>query len=364
MRILFDIGHPAHVHLIRNAYFELKRRNHFIIVTVKDLPSAIQLLELYKINYIKIGIKKDNIILKGLSQVKYNYKILKLVIKHKIDVGVGSSITLAHISKISSMKSIILDDDDDEVEPLFVKYAHPFADVILSPEALRGKRKSKKTIFYPGYHELAYLHPDNFTQDVNVLQEVGLTLGSAFYIMRFNAFKAHHDIGINGLSIEQKLKLINLLERHGKVFITTEREIEPELKKYQLPLSPEKTHSLMSYASMFLGDSQTMTSEAAVLGVPAIRCNSFAGRISTLEEEEQKYGLTFGFLPTNFESMLNKVDSLIQIKNLSQEWGERKVKMLEDKINVTNFFIWFIENYPNSKQIMEQESEFDFAIFN
>ena len=43
---------------------------------------------------------------------------------------------------------------------------------------------------------------------------------------------------------------------------------------------------------MFIGDSQTMTSEAAVLGVPSLRCNSFAGRISYINEQEFKYGLT------------------------------------------------------------------------
>ena len=29
------------------------------------------------------------------------------------------------------MKSIILDDDDDDVQPLFVKFGHPFCDTIL-----------------------------------------------------------------------------------------------------------------------------------------------------------------------------------------------------------------------------------------
>lgn len=358
MNILMDIGHPGHVHLLRNCYFELVKNNHLVLVTVKDIPIAKQLLKLYKIDYIEIGTKKDSIIQKGLSQLKYNWKIFNLVKKHNIELGIGSSITLAHISKITPMKSIILDDDDDEVEPLFVKYAHPFANVVLSPDVLKGKRKKKECIFYAGYHELAYLHPNKFKPDIKVLNDLMLDENDKFFIMRFNVFKAHHDIDVIGLTLDQKLELINVLKPFGKVFITTEREIEPELKQYQLKISPEKTHSLMSYATIFLGDSQTMSSEAAVLGVPSIRCNSLAGEISYLEEEEHKYGLTYGFKPQDFEKLLNKVNGLLQNKNLKSDWEKKRNSMLKDKIDVSNFLVWFIENYPKSQAVMKKNPEY------
>ena len=44
MNILIDIAHPAHVHFIRNTYFELVKRGHKVYVTVKEIPSAIDLL--------------------------------------------------------------------------------------------------------------------------------------------------------------------------------------------------------------------------------------------------------------------------------------------------------------------------------
>lgn len=362
MKVLFDIGHPAHVHLIRNTYFELVRKNHFVLVTVKDIPAAKQLLNLYGIEYKELGSKNDSIFQKGISQVKYNWKVLQLVRKHKIEIGIGSSITVAHISKISSMQSVVLDDDDDEVEPLFVKYAHPFADILLSPDVLKGKRKKKDTIYYPGYHELAYLHPDNFNPDETVLSELGIDKNTRFFIMRFNVFKAHHDVGIKGLNLDQKMQLIKLLEPHGKIFITTERDIEPELQKYQMKVSPEKAHSLLNYATMFLGDSQTMTSEAAVLGVPSVRCNSFAGRIAYLEEEEHRYDLTYGFLPENFDQLLAKVKEMIANKDLKSVWLSKKDIMLKDKIDVTKFLVWFVENYPKSKKMIMENDNFEFNI--
>ena len=178
--------------------------------------------------------------------------------------------------------------------------------------------------------------------------------------MRFNVFKAHHDVGIRGLNINQKLKLIELLEPYGRIFITTERDIEPELKKYQMPISPEKIHSLLYYATMLVGDSQTMTSEAAVLGTPAIRCNDFVGRISYLEEEEHKYGLTYGFKPEDFDKMIVKIIKLLKTQNLKQEWQKRRQKMLSDKIDPTSFMVWFVENYPESAKIMKENPDYQY----
>lgn len=356
MNILMDIAHPAHVHLLKNTYFELIKRGHKVFVTVKDIPSAIELLDKFQIPYTYLGEKKDTLAGKALLQLKYNFKVWWLVVSKKIDIGFSSSLTLTHISRITRMHSIILDDDDDEVEPLFVKYAHPFADVVLSPDC--AKRAISKRIPYLGYHELAYLHPNRFVPDASILTQIRLEKDDVYFVLRFNAFKAHHDVGVHGLSIENKRKLIAYLEQKGKVFITTERNIDDEFQKYQLLLSPENVHSLIYYATMLIGDSQTMTSEAAVLGTPAIRSNTFVGKISYLEEEEHKYGLTYGFQPEKFDDMLAKIDELLSLSNLKEIWQERRTKMLADKIDVTAFYVWFVENYPESRNIMKENPDF------
>jgi uncharacterized protein len=358
MNILIDIGHPGHVHLLRNLYYELEQKGHSITVTVKDIEIAKQLLDYYKIAYINLGKKQDSLLGKAFSQIEYNYQVLKIVLRKKIDLGVGSSATLAQISRITKMKSIILDDDDDDVQPLFVKFGHTFSDTILSPIALKGHRKNLSSLFYDGFHELSYLHPNLFNPDIKVLQELGLKEEDTFFVMRFNVFKAHHDIGITGLNLQQKLELVKLLEPYGKIFITTEREIESELQKYKLPVSPEKIHSLLYYATMLLGDSQTMSSEAAVLGTPSIRCNDLVGKIAYLEEEEHKYGLTFGYRPIHFNELLVKLEILLHNTNLKKEWQYKRQKMLSDKIDVTAFLVWFIENYPGSIKIMKQKPNY------
>ncbi|HCI55023.1 MAG TPA: DUF354 domain-containing protein [Bacteroidales bacterium] len=358
MNILIDIGHPAHVHYYRNLAKELEKKNHKVYWTVKDIPVAKKLLEYYGFTYYVLPKKSDTLLGKIFKQVLYDTIILFICISKRINLAIGTSVSVVNISRITKIKSIVFDDDDDDVQPIITKYVNPYADTLLSPEALKGKRARRDTIFYPGYHELAYLHPARFTPDPGVLEGMGIKKDEPFFIMRFNSFKAHHDIGVQGLSLSQKKILINLLSQYGKIFITTEREIEKELQPYQLQISPEKIHSLMAYSTMFLSDSQTMTSEAAMLGVPALRCNSFAGRISCLQEQEEKYGLTFAFQTEEFNKMIKKIMELLNMPDLKQEWHKRRDIMLQEKIDVTAFWLWFIENYPSSVEIMNNNNDY------
>ena len=365
VNILIDIVHPAHVHLIRNFYHDMMCKGHKVVVTCKHIPSAMQLLEMYSIPYIYLGDKKDNILLKALEQVVYNIKLLHIAKRENCTFALGSSITLSHIAALSKISlfhkrinAILLDDDDDDAEPLYAKYGHPFADVVLSPK--ETPRVTKKVVYYPSYHELAYLHPSRFKPDASVLDDAGIgyerdSTGRVvnvepYYVLRFNAFKAHHDVGVVGLTTDNKRKMVELLKKHGKVFITTERNIDDEFLPYQLKVPQNKVHSLLYYATMFVGDSQTMTSEAAVLGTPSIRCNTFVGRIHYLEEEEHKYGMTYGFTPENSNLMFAKIEELLAIDSneLKSIWATKRNVLLNDKIDYTAFLTWFVENYPGS----------------
>lgn len=374
MNIIIDIAHPAHVHLLRNFYYDMTKKGHKVVVTCKHIPAAMQLLDLFNIPYIYLGEKKDNILLKALEQLKYNIKLLRIARREGCSIAIGTSITLAHVGALSHLSifrkpisAILLDDDDDDVEPLYVKYAHPFADVVLSPKDT--PRITSKVIYYPAYHELAYLHPNRFTPDISVLDDAGIKYEldkkgnvvavEPYFVMRFNAFKAHHDVGVVGLTIENKRRMVEMLSKHGKVFITTERNIDDEFLPYQLKVSQDKVHSLLYYATMFVGDSQTMTSEAAVLGTPSIRCNTFVGRIHYLEEEEHRYNITYGFRPENSEAMFERVKELLAMgpKALKAEWAKRREILLNDKIDYTAFQCWFIENYPTSAEETKKADE-------
>ena len=189
-----------------------------------------------------------------------------------------------------------------------------------------------------------------------VLQHAGLHEGERFFIMRFVALKGHHDVGQQGLTLEQKEALVNLLKPHGRVIITSERAIEPEFEHFRLPVPPEEIHSLMSYSSMFLGDSQTMTSEAAVLGVPALKCNTFAGRLSVPNMLEQKYQLCYAYQPLQFDEMYHHIEQLLtrNPEELKKEWQNKRKQMLSDMIDPTEFFVNYIELLESTNRRVEK----------
>lgn len=50
----------------------------------------------------------------------------------------------------------------------------------------------------------------------------------------------------------------------------------------------------MVFASLYIGDSQTMSAEAGILGTPFVRFNDFVGRINYMAEMEDVYELGYG----------------------------------------------------------------------
>ncbi len=346
-KVLIDINHPAHVHLFRHFIPEMKSRGNEVIVTAKNVDSITNLLKLYNIDYIDTGRKKDHILQKYLYEFFHLLKVLSIVIRRRVDYGIGVSMVLPIVSKLTPMKSFALDDDDLAATPIFGKFVS-YAEVILNPDALSHEARGNRQLCHPSYHELAYLHPNRFVPDPGVLDEIGLQPGEPFFVLRFNAFKAHHDVGAQGLMTAQKLEIIDFLKNFGPIFITTERAIEPALQAYQLLLSPEKIHSLLYYATLFVGDSQTMTTEAALLGTPALKLNSFAGRLSIPNELEQRYHLCYSYQLHQFTALMDKIEELVLTDGVKAVWRARRDAMLRDKVDLTAFLTTLVADYPAS----------------
>jgi predicted glycosyltransferase len=302
--------------------------------------------------YFSLGEKSEGLLSKAYKHIGYICKVVAYLKEHNIGLAIGSSGIAVHAAKLAGVHSILFDDDDQSVQPLTAKLISPFAGLIVSPDCL-AYECLPKALYYPGYQELAYLHPQRFFPDPMVLERNNLDKSELYFVLRFNAFKAHHDVREGGMSVSQKRALIKMLEREGRVFITTESKLAPEFERFKLPIKPHEMHSFLYYSAMLISDSQTMTSEAAVLGVPSFRFNTFVGRISYLEEEEKRYGLTKGFLPHQFQWMLDNVQQTLRTNRDSTYWREKSDLMINDKIDVTAFWLWLIDNYPDSFRILE-----------
>ena len=66
------------------------------------------------------------------------------------------------------------------------------------------------------------------------------------------------------------------------------------------------------------------------------------------------------FYLNNQKSCLKKIEELLNTQNLKQEFQNRRQKMLADKIDVTAFMVWFVENYSQSVKIMKENPDYQY----
>jgi len=345
MKIVVDVNHPHQVHLFKNFIWKMEERGHEILITASKKDISIELLDIYGFDYTFLGSYGRSITEKLFNLVKLDIKMYNAVKNYNPDIFVGmSSIRAAHVAKLMNKVSITFQDTEPGMLQDKILFC-PFTDVILTPFCFK-EDYGKKHLRYNGYHELAYLHPNYFKPNPTVLDELGLTKDDDFILMRFVGWASPHEIGMK--SIIDKTEFVKELEQFGHVLITSEGKLDDNLEKYKINVSIEKIHDLLYYAKLFVGESQTMTTEAGVLGTPAIRCNNWVGvnDMGNFIDLEFNYNLIYNF--TDKRSALDKAIELLNNPQLKNEWALKRERLLKECVDLTSLMIWFIENYPQS----------------
>ena len=364
MNILIQLSHPAHFHLYKNVAQNFMRDGHkvFILIKTKDiLEDLLKQSGLPYYNILKEAHRKSKFGMLWDMLVR-DWRILRFVKKHKIDLLTGSTVEVAQVGWLTRKYRVNTGEDDMNVVPLFPKMAGPFMGTILSPRVCNNYSLEPYSVKYESYHELAYLHPNHFQADKNVVEKY-FSADTPFFILRFSSLNAYHDAGIQGINTEIAQHLIDILKPHGRIYITSERELEPQFEPYRIKINTLDMHHVMAFSTLYIGDSQTMAAEAAVLGVPFVRFNDFVGRIGYLNELEDVYQLGFG-IKASEEGAANKmykvVEEILSMPNLKEKWESRRQKMLSEKIDYAQFLTWFIEEYPESQKIMKENPDYQY----
>jgi uncharacterized protein len=352
MRILFALNHPAHYHLFKHAFSLLLEDGHEAVFVIKNKDILADLLESEKVQYHmltqkRVGHNKISVLAKGLVDIMIqDWNLLRFSRKFKPDLMIGTDFSITHVGKVMGIKSLVFNEDDFDVNKLFCRLAYPFATSIISPFVCDVGKYNHKKIGYGGYQKLAYLHPNRFKPDIHVVRKY-IRTDKKFFLIRLVRFAAGHDIEMNHSGISTRLlgNLVSLLESFGDVYITSESKIPAALQKYTLRIDPKDIHHLLAFAELFIADSQSMIVEAAMLGTPCVRFNSFVGRISVLEELQEKYNLAIGIHVNEPEALMRQVSELLRVNSLKHVYQKRREKMLADKIDLTAFVVWLIEHY-------------------
>jgi predicted glycosyltransferase len=335
MRFLFHLGHPAHFHLFKLSILQLQSEGHIVDVLIKKKDVLEDLLQNAQILYQNIlpegrSDSKLGIILGLLRQ---NLRLFAYVFQHRPKLMLGTSVSIGHVGRLLGICNWNFNEDDAAAVPFYAKLAYPFADRIFSPIACENGKWNGKTHTYPSYHELAYLHPENFVASRTIAQQY-VDTQKPYFILRFAKLTAHHDSGIGGISDKWVELIVDFLKSKGRVYISAERSLKAEFEHLKIRVRPLDLHHVMAFSQLFVGDSQTMAAESAALGVPFVRINDFVGRLGYLTELEETYGLGFGFRPVQSELAYKKIVELCQQPNLNKTWNKKREKMLQQRLNL------------------------------
>jgi len=355
---LFFLGHPAHYHLFRFTMEELRLQGHRVTVMIKSKDILVNLLDAAGINYINVlpqG-RRDGIfgIVEGILK---KAKALNQFCKNdRPHLMLGTSAEIAWIGKLQKIPSLVFNEDDVDIVKTFARIVYPFATHIVSPEATDNKRWKRKTITYPGYQKLAYLHPNRFSPNREILDSY-FSSKRPYSILRFAKLNAHHDIGAQGFTSDTVRETIRIMKQYGDVYITSERELEAEFEQYRLQINPLDIHHVIYYAQLYAGDSQSMAVEAAMLGTPSVRFSSFSGKIRVLEELEHTYKLTFGILPSENEKLYSIINELLSNPTTASTFSERRDFMLSKMIDVTSFILELTSQFGRAQKLAKTKSD-------
>lgn len=362
MKILIYVGHPAQYFFFRNTIKQLFSKKHDVVLLIKTKDVLENIVKSDGFKYINImpQVRGASKIAIGIGLVKRNFRILPIILKEKPDLLIGGDPSISQLGWLLRKPRFTLTEDDYPVIKTLANLTFPFAQCILSPSICNVGRWEDKKVGYNGFMKLAYLHPDVFKPDKRVLAKY--TFENKFVLIRIAQLTAHHDFGITGLRITEVKDIIKLVESMGYcVYISSENRLDKTISNYELRIAPSDIHHILAFATLLVSDSQSMSVEASMLGTPSIRYSDFAGKISVLEELEKNYNLTYGIKPGNSKELYEKIRKIITlIDHDIYIYKSYKEKMINDKIKVSRFVTWFIENYPGSKNIMKENPDYQY----
>ena len=342
-RIAIFLGHPAHYHMFKNIVAQLEQQGIEVDYLVKRKDMLEDLVKTSGHRYYvvrhherparrKIGL--------AWALVSMELNVIAYIFRRRPRLLIGTYAPV--ISHLTGVPMIVCCEDDTAIVPRFARTSYPYATAILAPTYCNGGKWDDKMTKYAGFQKLAYLHPKWFTPSHEIIAPCLRHTDRPTALLRFAKLQAHHDNGIHGIDNNIALKLVNRLQDTHDVYISSERPLPSELEAYRLHINPADIHHWLAFADIYIGDSQSMAVEAAILGTPSIRYSDFAGHIGVLNTLENRYHLAIGIPSDQPERLFAALDTLLATPDLKATYQKRRQAMLSEQVDVVDFFTHFI----------------------
>ncbi len=331
MRLLIDILHPAHVHFFKNFIWEMEKKGNDALITTRRKDITLNLLDEYGFSYLAISSVRKGLVGMVHEFIVRGIAMCRIVRKWRPDLLISEQgVTTAPVGKLFGIPSLIF--WDTEVSNLTNFFCYPLATAVYTPVSYEGNVWGKH-ILYKGYQKLAYLHPKRFTPNKNVFAKYKLP--KKYCIVRFVSWTSNHDKNDRGFQDREKFVEELRKKTNAAVYITSESQLPPTLEKYRLKIAYKDMHDVLAFAALYAGESATMATEAAILGVPSLYvATSERGYINELQN---KYGLV-RWDTTDGQALAHAAE-ILGNKNSRSIWEKRRKKMLAEVIDVTEWMV-------------------------
>jgi len=317
----------------------LQTRGHRILIGARKKEFTLDLLRAYGLDYCPLTTKGRGLLgLLGELMVQ-QIKIAGLLTRQPIDIMLQlGGIFNAPIGWLLRIPTIAISDTENDRWGNRLSFS--VSKHVLLPSCFDHATGGtwRNQIAYPGYHELAYLAPRYFPDRIDPQSK---------FLVRFVGWGAGHDIGEHCLSGAQKIALVDILSRFGTVHVSSEMPLPPQIEAYRCRMHPAEIHGFMKTCKLVVGESATMASEAACLGIPAVFISD-TGRGYTTEQDRQ-YGLIRHYRLDQWDDARACVEAWAG-QDLHTQWQSKRRRMLQDKIDVTAWLVDLVELYPASIQ--------------
>lgn len=333
MKYIFELNHPKHYYQFKYVMQMLEQHGHEIMVLARDKDVLLDVLREEKVEYTIFGKHHKSMSAKVMGTFNLVKNYIAIARQYKPDVIVSKGSWYGTFTaKVLGKKSVIF--PDSEVVKVTNRYVVPMCTKVITPQPFKLNYGAKHSRI-AGIFEDCYLAPQVYQPKADIIAQYGLK--KPYAVIRFVGWFANHDVGNNGFTLEEKVRLVKSLSEHMQVYISSEGNLPEELQQYKLPTPASIIHDVLSYADLYVGDSQTMAAEAALLGTPAIRSNSFVGPndMSNFIMLQDQYGMLF-----NIASPADAIAKALELAAQSHkaEWVEKR-KCYYEKIGDINAHI-------------------------
>lgn len=317
MRLLLEIGHPAHVHFFLRSIRRLQQEGDQVFVVTRGKEITNQLLDSFQVPYTCLSYPAEGAVGMATELMGRWRNILGIIKDKSIDtVASISGISTSLPSKLRNTWNVVFTDTEDAY--LSNRIAFPFASRILTPKFFLGDLGPKHQKYF-GLHELSYLQ--KLDEKELTQTRKNLNLPEHYSVIRLIGNEALHDRGLKGITRGELAALIKALEPLGQVFIYSSLPLPAEFAHLRLQTAIDKIHAVLGGARVFVGESPTMAVESSLLGTPALLVSGRVGQLGNMIGLEREYSLLLNF--KTWAEAAAKVPGAESIDEVRGHWGER-----------------------------------------